>query len=342
MAKSPYTNLPEPFKTQLPAMFGTYPNLDSSTPSSWFVWTGDVVQARPQRACHANLCYDGPGWDNLVTAVPKSDELSLEYLRMLIRGPFRSLSDLIKLERVGDNYYLHCLELGKWPGNVLMNFCIASRIPIEFHWMLPAWHKRCEAGFDPVLAFLLTYSYGQSSSDSHEEQHDHRSFNIFRSGHMWLDPASNWSNILSGTFDNVSKPFKTHNQDSRPTNCIWGICKDYTFLKDMTDYEIAEFYTQPLVVLEEPQAPTPPQFKIKKHVYGDQNFAQAVQAFEAANNAGMLGVLPVAHNVEVAVHDNLLVHHVDAFNHDPQPAEIEHFANEIEADDDEPHGYWDD
>ena len=268
MAKSPYADLPEVLKKNLPAMFKSYPNLNTDNPSSWFVWADDKVKSYNATICHARMCYDGTGWMNMITAVPKNDQLSLEYLRMLIRGPFRSLSDLIKLDRVGKNYYLHLLSLNKWPANVLMNFCIASRVPIEFDYLLPVWAKRCEVGFDPTLAFLLTYSYDGCMYYTNQ-QHTYRSFNMARSGHMWLDPKSNWLNILDGTFENVSKPFNTHPGDSRPTNIIWGYCNDHKKLVDMTDEQIAEFYQQPIKIFEPPPPPAPKPKKMGHgYVYG--------------------------------------------------------------------------
>lgn len=236
-------------------MFISYPDLGSAKPSSWFCWNenNDVI-AHNKAYCHANMASDGLGWNEMITAVPKDDELSLEYLRMLVRGPFCSMADLIKLDRVGKHYYLHLLSLNKWPANVLMNFCIASRIPIEFHYLLSAWAKRCEAGFDPTLAFLLTTSYGGNHLD---KQNTERTFHFFRNGHMWLDPASKWSDILTGSFNAVSKPFSTHPQDCRPTNIIWGHCNDHLKLATMSDEEIAAYYTQPVLLLEPPKPPMP-------------------------------------------------------------------------------------
>ncbi len=259
-AKSPYGDLPEVFKKYLPPMFAAYPKHCHTKPSSWFAWTGEKVIAHNLAACHAHLCYDGNGWDELITAVPKSDELSLEYLRMLIRGPFRSMSDLIRLDRIKANYYLHCLSLDKWPANVLMNFCIASRVPIEFDLFLKPWAKRVEAGFNDVLAFLLTYSYG---SDYNDSQHETRTFNVARGGHLWLDPGSSWPNIMSGSFINLSKPFKTHAKNACPTNNIWGYSVDWSLLRGMTDEEIAAFYTQPIQVIE-PPPPHKPKVFVKK------------------------------------------------------------------------------
>lgn len=322
MAKSPYADLPEVLKTHLPAMFKTYPDLSQPHPSSWFYWTGDKVKAHNLEICHAQMVYDAAGWDEMVTAVPKNDELSLEYLRMLVRGPFRSMSDLIKLDRVGNNYFLHLLSLDKWPGNVLMNFCIASRIPIEFQFLLSPWAKRCEAGFDPTLAFLLTYSYGYNGYT--EKQYDGRSFVMHRPGHMWLDPASNWTNILNGMFEGVSKPFKTHPKDSRPTNCIWGICQDYKLLLKMTDDEIAAFYTQPIQILEPPKPP--PAKQPKKKPPNPYNIAMP----HVFHNPGALLVNPgdVVIQQQAPIHWGVQVQ--------PQPIE----EQVIDEPDDEPF-HWD-
>lgn len=259
MAKSPYDELPEVLKDHLPPMFASYPRLCKSTPSSWFAWTNGRVLAYNAAICHALMSDATPGLDEMITAVPKSDDLSLEYLRMLVRGPFRSMSDLIKLDKLGSNYFLHLTSLDKWPANVLMNFCIASRIPIEFHYLLSSWSERCEKGFNPTLAWLLTYSYGTKYGT--ETQFAERTFDMARPGHMWLDPSSDWKNLLCGTFVEVSKPYKTHPYDIRPTNSIWGHCNDYQQLCKMTDEQIAEFYSTPIQVLELLPVPMPKAIK---------------------------------------------------------------------------------
>lgn len=279
MAKSPYAELPEPLNTHLPALFKSYSELRVEKPSSWFAWTKDKVVSNILCICHANMCYDGAGYDNLITAVPQSDGLSLEYLRMLIRGPFRSYSDLIKLDRFGNDYFLHLLSLDKWPANVLMNFCIASRVPIELKSFLTPWANRCDEGFDPVLAFLLVYKS--------------KNFSIPGPDHLWFDPGSSWSNILCGTFQSVSRPFKTHPQDSRPTNLIWGHSDDYKKLLTMSDVEIAEFYKQPIQILEPPEPPKVKIAKIKNapNYFGDQLLAYQ-QAAIAPNQWAAIQAVP--------------------------------------------------
>ncbi len=276
MAKSPYAELPGPLKQKLPAMFASYPNLNKDKPSSWIMWSGEKVVDFTLDICHAKMAHASSGWDEMVTAVPNSSEVALEYLRMLVRGPFRSMSDLIRLDRVKDNYYLHLLSLSKWSANVLMNFCIASRVPIEHKFMLEPWAKRCELGFNPTLAFLLTYSYG---SDANQKIGTERDFSFYRSGHMWLDPSSSWSQIIQGVITGQSASYKIRPASCRPTNVIWGHCKDYVQLKLMSDDEISEFYTQPIEVYEKPPIPV-----VKKKL--PFNYINAVGEINAAQAAG--------------------------------------------------------
>lgn len=225
------------------------------------MWNGDEDTAYNMAICHAAMAHHHSSYTDLVTAVPDSSEVALEYLRMLVRGPFRSVSDLIKLDRVGSNYFLHCLRLDKWPANVLMNFCIASRVPIEFKYLLGPWAKRCEAGFDPVLAFLLTYSYG---ADLNNKPYQYRSFAFHKPGHLWFDPASNWSNLLNGVIEKASGSYYDFPQACRPTNVIWGHTKEYDLLKKMTDEEIAAYYTQAIEVYQKPEVPKAPKgYKLK-------------------------------------------------------------------------------
>ena len=251
MAKSPYNELPKPLDECLPKMFATYPDLCVQSPSSWFVWTDDLFKSHNQEVCHFNLKYVGPGWDNLITAVPKSSDVTIEYIRMLIRGPFRSFSHLIHLNKINDKYYLHCSSLDKWPSNVLMNFCIATRIPIEFDYLLSPWSKLVEIGYNPVLAFLLVYSRGQTQGMV-------RTFDYNNYGHLWLDPASDWKCIISGDIQKVSKPYKTNPSQAIPSNVIWGHTNDYAKLISMTDEQISDFYGLTIKVFEPPKPPVIP------------------------------------------------------------------------------------
>lgn len=325
MAKSPYAELPEPLKSQLPIMFSSYPFLKEINPSSWFVWNDHSYKNYTTKVCHSDMRWLDTGFDELITAVPNSSEIDLEYIRMLIRGPFRSFSDLIKLERVKSIYYLHCLALDKWPANVLMNFCIASRVPIEFEYFIPPWAERCNAGFDPTLAYLLTCSYG---STRNKTQFPTRTFDIHRSNHMWFDPASKWSNILNGIIEEPSVSYKEKPAAATPTNIIWGRCNDYSKLMLMTDKEIAEFYTQPIQVYEPPKQPK--QVAPKKF-----NPYQVIQEMQ-------VGAAPPPMPLGAVLEDiNLAVAQWQLFQPEPEPQPDGIFIDDPEEPDDE-FGFEDD
>jgi len=226
-------------KDNLPPLFKSYPGLNNAHPSSWLVWNAEGKNELMVKApCHAHMHYQ-KGYDDLVTAVPASDTVSLEYLRMLIHGPFKGFSDLISLNKT-DDYYLHLTNLNKWPANVIYNFCIASRVPIEKQNLLEYWYELVKVGFEPTLAFLLSYSTNGKKFDGH------RSFVPL--GHYWHDSSSNWSSIIKGDMVKMSKSFKTSPEATKPTNCIWGASSDHIKLRTMSDEQVSEFYKIPIQV----------------------------------------------------------------------------------------------
>lgn len=221
----------------------SYPSLSKAVPSSWFTWRDDNGLFNPHynQICHALMVHDGPGWDGLITAVAKSDAISLDYQRMLIHGPFRGFSDLITLEKFGkDQYYIECSDLDKWPANVLYNYCIATRLPTEFSGYLLHFAKLLEKGYDPTLAFMLSWTK-PSSGD--------RRRNYSRTEHFWLDSASDWSLLLSGNMSmtKVTKDsFKKRPSGARPCNVIWGHSDDYEKLMFMLDEDVKDKYFPPV------------------------------------------------------------------------------------------------
>lgn len=266
MAKAPIKKeLPvvvDPLTDSLDQLVKTYPALSVHMPSSWFVYNNDgKFKLRLNQACHAYMVEDGVGWDDLITAVPVQDEIAIAYLRMLISGPFKAFSDLIALknhttivydvetdkETVTSHSYLHITSLEDWPANVLYNFCIATRVPTEHEVLLPEWFRLVKLGYNPTLAFLLSYS------TNGKPYHGNRSF--LSKGHYWHDQMASWARIIKGDMVAMSKPFKTNPTQSRPTNKIWGVDTDQrqAFAK-MTDEAIAGVFGLPI----EPPAADPP------------------------------------------------------------------------------------
>lgn len=200
----------------LASLFATYDKLDTHTPSSWISfkkdWSFHVHHFK--EVCHASMSYATAGSvDELITAVVREDARSLAYIRMLISGPFRSFSDLISLEFSNNHYFIRCSSLDKWPANVLYNFCIATRAPLEKPEMFERWDKLLAKGVDPTLAFLISASTtGVNPIVWH----------FTYQSHFWFDPSADWRAIINGEPMNFSQPYTVDPRQCQPTNLIWG------------------------------------------------------------------------------------------------------------------------
>lgn len=239
--------LEAPFKS----LFNTYNRLNKNYPSSWFVWSSTTGNLKQHEAeiCHASMKYAPPGFDNLVTACPRVDEISLNYQKMLIGGPFRSMSDLITLECVNEKYFIHASNLERWPANVLYNYCIATRIPIESRNLLDVWNDYVKLGYDRVLAFLIAYS-----GYNFWEQEFEKTRILQENGHFWLSPNSDWKSILSGTIITEAKSYFEKPSNGFPCNTIWGSSNN-KLLINKTDEELAKHFGFPLIVEPKPRKP---------------------------------------------------------------------------------------
>jgi hypothetical protein len=279
----------------LPQFFSAYPKLKNGHPSLWFAWSdcGKLTYYSGAEICHASMGYMKSGFDHLVTAVPKTSEVSLDYLRMLIRGPFRAYSHLIHLKQSGDKYYFQCDNLAEWPANVLYNFCIATRIPIEHEGYLTPWKKLCDDGYDSTLAFLLAWRDNLNAPGVK---------GYANQNHLWVDTSSDWSLVVSGQMVKTSTSFKDKPLATRPTNCIWGYCPDAAReLAKMSPVEIAAKLNLPIVKPE--PIPEPPKPKPKKkfpaglyqgQVAAAQNYAEYINFVHAQPQAAPVEPAPVA------------------------------------------------
>lgn len=292
VAELPKEELPvgDIVEQNLPALFKTYPNLTATKPSSWFVWNDDdKVDIRLSKVCHTEMPGQGTGWDDLITAIPKSDKISIAYQRMLINGPFKAYSDLIQLKNSPilkkdktkvvtiDRYYSHVTSLIDWPANVLFNYCMATRIPIEKPEWLKPWWKGVEMGFNPTLAFLLSFS-------TNGEPFNGTRFKKYVSNHSWFDNSSNWSSIIKGEMVRQSKSFKINPSSCRPSNVIWGSSRETAKYVNMTAEQISDALGLPI---EPPAADLPKPAARPKKAPNKKYFMPPIKPFAAANNAAM-------------------------------------------------------
>lgn len=204
--------------------------------------------------------YTPKGYNYLVTAVPKSDHVSLSYLRMLIHGPFKGVSDLIHLVKTKEGYYLQCSDLEKWPSAVLFNFCMASRVPIEFQNQLDGWVDVMDEGYPEVLAFLLSHSTEGKKFKAYRSYPEH--------GHHWFDPSSDWRRIIEGRPDLSGLNYGNYPTSVTPSNSIWGKTYDYDVVRKMDNVKAAEFYGWKHPPKKE-KPKFPDDLKMKKNMYWD-------------------------------------------------------------------------
>lgn len=222
--------------TIIEEVVNSYPKLNPSTPSSWALFSADMLQVdvTKQDICHAKLCHVTPNvFDTLITAAPKA-KFAGDYYRWLCDRPFTAYSDLINLEKTEKGeLYFRCSNLDKWPSNVLSNFCIATRVPIERYGIITRWAKFISVGIDPSVAFMVSHRVGPVPFGPFVGEPDLSGdpwdfvplINMYAANHMWLNPTADWSHVINGTMDpdKVRKEsFKEAPNLCFPTNTIWG------------------------------------------------------------------------------------------------------------------------
>lgn len=243
-----------------------YPELDAAHPTSYVLFTNDFTSIKEtlKYVCHAPMVYAAKGFDRLITAVPNKSDAALLYLRWLIIGPFHRWAKYLEIKKLGSDYYILINDLRNVPANVAYNFCIATRVPIEWPGVLANWYTLIGAGCPPSLAFLcamrvdmplrIVDSQVDKNQDSKNPLQWELKFLLPLTGHFWLDPTSDWYLVLAGEPDpaKLSPPYKERPDKSRPCNLIWGFGSK-TLSTDLTHKTVAEvmaFFSTPEVVSE--------------------------------------------------------------------------------------------
>lgn len=191
-----------------------------------------------------------PGFKNILTAVPESDEASLAYINALIDGPFHKIKDKIHLLwHMGTNqYYLHIEKLDEIPAPVVYNFCIASRGPIEHKRIVKIFNDLVYRGVHKNLALALC---GRTLSVYKEAK---LVSNIIQpnQGHWWYNSLSDLKRIMTGDFvDLETGSFWENPSGCIPCNVIWGDKTDNTItllmsLEGKTTVELSQIFEKEL------------------------------------------------------------------------------------------------
>lgn len=214
-------------------LVGKYTHTTSMRPSTWLVASDDFAKTNIHdgECCHAMMRYAEAGWiDTLITAVPKSDEVSLAYLRGLIDTLFKNFSDRIQLlqDTESDCWYLKCTNLDRFPANVLFNFCIASRAPIEYPGVVTKFGELVAGGLPVNFAILLSRYHISDIVGSDIWTYKVTTSSTVESHHFFLNPTSDWLSILGGNPDKKKfrGNYKKYPASGTPANIIWGHTAD--------------------------------------------------------------------------------------------------------------------
>jgi hypothetical protein len=111
-----------------------YPKMDTSKPTNYTLISNKGVEPDSTLTfCHSVMGNSGKAgkYDIMYNGIPYKEGLEMDFVRALIAGPFRNWSDQIELLQVEDHFVLKIINLDKFPANVLYNFCIACRYPLE-------------------------------------------------------------------------------------------------------------------------------------------------------------------------------------------------------------------
>lgn len=281
-----------------------YPNLaykedHTGKVSSWVVFTNDYqkFEDHHRQVCHMGVRNEEPGYDQLITAAPYHS-IGWRYYQWLSDGPFRAFSDKISLSFLEsgnvDTAYLRLTELGVWPANILYNFVIAARAPIEHQYMINRWTKFVDVGMDKSLAWLVASKIGpnqivQEPIEPELKAGDVEGLWSFKpplhhnwNRHDWLCTTSDWNRVINGDFD-MSK-VTHHSYKDNPIMCtpcdvIWGCISGEEFepMMDKTMEELHEYFKLGVNKFD-PNAPKPkPKPKVGKYMLQVQEMIAAQQ-----------------------------------------------------------------
>ena len=259
-------------------MVESYPRLNGSHPSSWFhvKKDGTIQHEFILQACHAAMSYRAAkGCMEIYTVLLNKHPGSMDYINALLTGPFRAFADKIAIETHEESgeFYAHLTALDSWPANVMFNFLVASRVPIEKMDILECWNWLVAAGVDKHLALLVSgHNIGEIEGKIPWE------FRMvtaaYNKGHFWLNtPASNWKRVMTGDVNvkNCHDPYYVGG-GTTPCNVIWDQCDraEWQKLTAMNVTELSAYFglNGPPVEVPEPVEVAKPvrQYKRRKPV----------------------------------------------------------------------------
>lgn len=192
------------------SLIKSYPELGEDHPPSSYTLLGPNKFAYRIRnaVCHSALNifdYKAKTTD-LITACPfKFDSPSMNFVRWLIDGPFQQWKSNFILQKLKDDYYLHIKDLKSVPANVMYNFVIASRRPIELPFIYDHWENLVQNGVDPALAAIISECTSINNLSVEEIDFDNTTLlvtGIHFPGHQWFTASVDYLRIKNANPNN--------------------------------------------------------------------------------------------------------------------------------------------
>jgi hypothetical protein len=221
---------------------GTYDELDYDKQCgdicSFAVFTNDIKHKDTfnLRVCHANLRFVTAGvYDQLITSYLAKTDIDEKFFNFMKNVMYRKYAEFIHLERSDDDVpYIRISDLDKIPANVVYNFCICSRMIVEYPKTVKKWSMLCDLGFHPSLALAVSRAELPKKADGSINpdvivtdvgcDYEHWPFYL----------KSSIRALIKGEMLTTAASFKSRPMQCIPTNKIWGDAPDLRELKGKT------------------------------------------------------------------------------------------------------------
>lgn len=186
--------------------------------------------------CHQKVRYAKANvYDQMITSCPVVHE---KFHNWLMTELFGEWSDHFHLEFYGKTKkpYIRISDLATIPANVLYNFCIASRIPLEFPKTTQFWEEMVSVrGLHPGFALAICRMHIEKGALANNETNWN---------HWPIDTTCSLYPLTTYKVDpnTLTEMFKAHPTQVTPTNRIWGNKADLRGLNFKNAEAVDEFW----------------------------------------------------------------------------------------------------
>lgn len=223
------------------AIVDSYENINPYSCCSYgFVTNDDNLSIRHLlHVCHARLTLSiHSEYDQLLTSFPVKDDVDLKFFDFMKNVLYRKWSKYIHLEQTKDEkFYIRIDRLSEVPANIVMNFCICSRIVVERRWVLNNWHKLVLKGVHPSFALAVCRCSADFEKEDFLDQTIKSAGSDFEHWPFYL--VADMNLLITADPINISSNFKSSPGAALPTNVLWGDAKS---LRGLLGSTLREFW----------------------------------------------------------------------------------------------------